>query len=308
MVGMKTFYSTLTLMMFLLVGCTGQPPVDTVQVPTLAQLPSATATPLPSATAFPTWTETASATPTETGTATPTPSVTFTVTPSQTITSTPTATATETPAPAEDVQAVDSLLALAQQATVLPQEFLIVPTQVVAVSPAAVSVPGQNINCVTAPTARIGEIYADDPSLAALLGCPVGGAVDIITASQVFQNGSMLYVQGSPGSIYVLASDSRFTRFDDTYNAAADPESTGQTPPSPTLYEPVRGFGKVWRTYVDVRERLGWATTTEAGNNSALQLFERGRMLTLPQRNQVLALIDDPGGGIGSWRSFSGAG
>jgi hypothetical protein len=35
--------------------------------------------------------------------------------------------------------------------------------------------------------------------------------------------------------------------------------------PPPGLYQPIRGFGKLWRTHPEVRDRLGWATAPEQG-------------------------------------------
>jgi hypothetical protein len=68
----------------------------------------------------------------------------------------------------------------------------------------------------------------------------------------------------------------------------------------------VRGFGKVWRANSDVRSGLGWALAPEAGGNAAMQRFERGWMLDLSQRGDVLVLIEDPGGLSGTWQSLPG--
>ena len=44
-----------------------------------------------------------------------------------------------------------------------------------------------------------------------------------------------------------------------------DPESDPALVPPAGLYQPIRGFGLVWRATPQVRERLGWATAPEAG-------------------------------------------
>jgi hypothetical protein len=41
--------------------------------------------------------------------------------------------------------------------------------------------------------------------------------------------------------------------------------------PPPRLYQPVRGFGLLWREEPGVRERLGWAVDREEGYQTALQ-------------------------------------
>ena len=41
--------------------------------------------------------------------------------------------------------------------------------------------------------------------------------------------------------------------------------------PPPGYYQPVRGFGLVWREQPNVRDRLGWALAPEAGFETAVQ-------------------------------------
>ena len=52
-----------------------------------------------------------------------------------------------------------------------------------------------------------------------------------------------------------------------------DPESSPTLVPPSGLYQPLRGFGLVWRTYPDVRAGLGWATAPEAGFETWKQGF-----------------------------------
>src|SRR5262249_32286451 len=105
--------------------------------------------------------------------------------------------------------------------------------------------------------------------------------------------------------IYALFSDGRFQKFDDTFVAGVDPESSYLSPP-PGLMEPVRGFGKIWRNYPDVRTNIGWATAVEAGGQAVIQRFDRGWMLDLTQRGDVIVLIEDAGGITGTWRAAAG--
>jgi hypothetical protein len=47
----------------------------------------------------------------------------------------------------------------------------------------------------------------------------------------------------------------------DTLQPDRDPDLT----PPPGRYQPMRGFGKLWRGNTSVRERIGWATAPEQG-------------------------------------------
>jgi hypothetical protein len=125
-------------------------------------------------------------------------------------------------------------------------------------------------------------------------------------AWQAFERGFMIYLQGSPSVIYVVSNDGRFRRFNDTFVSGVDPESGGETPPQ-GLLEPVRGFGKVWRSNMDVRTLLGWATQPESGDTATVQPFDRGRAVYLPGQGQSYFLIDDAAQPGGTWRVVSGS-
>lgn len=288
----------------LLAACGGSPTPPVVgSLPTVAELPTQTATPtLPPITpsATPTASETATTVPSVT--ATVTASATITDTPSPTPTLTPTATAT-TPAP-PDNDALLSLIELAAQATILPQN-LIQP----ALAPTAAGIPpGQPVptTCPIPPPGGFGAVFANDPTLIQLIGCPLGSTTPVNSASQLYQLGGMFWLQGPPPVIYALLGNGRFQRYDDTYNANTDPFSGGETPPS-GLLEPVRGFGKVWRSYPDVRNGLGWASGDESGSTANIQLFDRGQMVYLPQRGEIIIMSFDTGNISGMWRAVPGS-
>jgi hypothetical protein len=126
------------------------------------------------------------------------------------------------------------------------------------------------------------------------------------SASQLYQLGGMFWLQGPPPVIYALLGGGRFQRYDDTYNANTDPFSGGETPPS-GFREPVRGFGKVWRSNMDVRNGLGWASSDESGSTANIQLFDRGQMVYLPQRGEIIIMSFDPGNISGTWRAAPGS-
>lgn len=333
-------------LLFLLAACSTPTPV--VVVPTLAVLPSATETPTPTETLTPTETPIPTETPTPPPTATFTVSpsstytetatytATMTFTPSLTITDTITPTFTLTPTDTPDLPMLGDLALLAASVTVLPPEIRygtgtltalaqiraltpdnatpgigVPPTAVPAGTMALVTLPPppDAAACAYPPPGNLNNMFASDPTLQPLLGCPVGAPpIPTLTqaAWQPFERGFMIYLQGSPGSIYVISNDARFRRFDDTFVSGVDPESSGEAPP-PGLVEPVRGFGKVWRNNADVRAMLGWALQQEQGDTASVQLFARGRAIFLPGYGQTYFLFDDPtfmGGG--TWRMVGG--
>lgn len=303
------------------------PTQTATEIPTQATTPTPSATPIPTDTSVPTDTGTPppsptnTLTPSPTATVTPSPTVTFTYTPSLTITNTITPLPSPTFTPSQELDSLGILAMLSERATILPPATLYNPPTLTAIAfaaqtlvaggaaltaapvegaPALPTLPSTNLNCATQPPAALSV----DPTLTQSLGCPVGSLVTTSTAVQSFERGTMIYVQGSPGSIYALALDGRFRRFDDTWTSG-EPETGGETPPL-GLIEPKRGFGKVWRLNLDVRGSLGWAVTDEQGATTSVQLFEHGRAVFLPQRGETYVLIDDPGGLTGSWRTLPG--
>jgi hypothetical protein len=241
-----------------------------------------------------------------------------------TITDTITPIPTPTFTPSQELDSLGMLALLSERATVLPPEMLYNPPTLTAVAfaaqtliaggfaptpvlgapsggaPPLATLPAGSVVCTTPPPATLNN----DPTVVQSLGCPVGSITTLTTAIQNYEHGAMIYIQGTPGSIYALTTDGRFRRFDDTWTSS-EPETGGETPPL-GLIEPKRGFGKVWRNNLDVRGALGWAVTEEAGASSSVQLFDRGRAVFLPQRSETYLLIDEPGGVTGSWRTLSG--
>ncbi len=266
-------------------------------------------------------------------------SSTPTLIPSLTITNTITPTLTDTPVPTPDLGPFGALVAAAANVTVLPIEQRYPPPTLTALAQlseqlrqATLAAMGPQIDpnatgsvigvtvlpvdgafatpfapapCPVPFTGAMGSIQLEDPALAALLGCPVGGPVSITAAYQPFENGAMIYAQGFPGSIYVLSSDNHYRRFDDIWIEGVDPDNMNMTPP-PNRYEPIRGFGKVWRSNPDVQAALGWAVASETGQTASLQQFDYGRAIYLPAQNQTyLLVVDAPGANNGSWRAFN---
>ncbi|MFN2189329.1 MAG: hypothetical protein ACK2T3_11230, partial [Candidatus Promineifilaceae bacterium] len=71
------------------------------------------------------------------------------------------------------------------------------------------------------------------------------------------------------------------------------------------MYQPVRGFGKLWREHPEVQERLGWALSRELGFDSTYQKqmtesLDPPVIFILAFNGQVLALTSR-GDDYGDW-------
>lgn len=86
--------------------------------------------------------------------------------------------------------------------------------------------------------------------------------------------------RGDTDMIYVLYRDGRWTSYPNEWQEG-DPEITcGEANP---LVTPIRGFGRVWCDYPDVRTALGAVTAGEIGDSaSAVQDFVNGAILVAP--------------------------
>ncbi len=96
---------------------------------------------------------------------------------------------------------------------------------------------------------------------------PTATTAEINVAEQVFEGGRMLWIQPTD-QIWVLVVTSEgegtWTVYDDTFEEGDVERDPTITPPQ-GLYQPERGFGKLWRETPEVREALGWAVTPEFG-------------------------------------------
>lgn len=152
-------------------------------------------------------------------------------------------------------------------------------------------------------------------------GCPYRPAALVRAAEQAFEHGRMIWLDVIPAassrsgvtqaaSIYVLYDAGVLDAwgvwqiYEDTWTAR-EPESDPNLVPPSGLYQPVRGFGKVWRTHPEVSDRLGWAIAPERGFQGAYQLGlndygQAGSAYLRAQDGNVLKL-DKGNGQSGYW-------
>jgi hypothetical protein len=107
--------------------------------------------------------------------------------------------------------------------------------------------------------------------------CPLYEASLTWAAEQSFENGRMIWLEEihsegyvAEGLILVFYDDGKYEQYEDAWTDA-EPESDPALMPPEGLYQPTRGFGKLWRERPSVRDRLGWALAQEQGFDSAWQ-------------------------------------
>jgi serine/threonine-protein kinase len=235
-----------------------EPPITTV---TPSPTPTSTETPLIALRL--TATPTPSPQPTDTSTASPT----LTPTPS------PTPTLTPTTAPEESSAAEPSPT---PSPTTLPAPL---PTPTFTATP-----------CPVAPAAEYVD-FLGDSILNELLGCPRTEAITVTAAWQPFEQGRLLW-RKDLNLIYVLKPDHTWLSTGDRWREG-DPDSDPAIVPPNGLYQPVRGFGQVWRELPGVRESLGWATAEEDGFEAVMQDFLGGLAWLDAEHKALFVLLND---------------
>jgi hypothetical protein len=99
-------------------------------------------------------------------------------------------------------------------------------------------------------------------------------------------------------AIYALHQDGAWLGYADTWQEGEPDHDPGLAPPE-GLYQPVRGFGKVWRESLGgATARIGWATAEERGGPALVQPFGNGTLLKAPDEG-VYALYFN-----GSWATL----
>jgi hypothetical protein len=117
--------------------------------------------------------------------------------------------------------------------------------------------------------------------------CPLEAATTSQAVEQRFEHGRMVWF-GADSTIYVFYDNGQYQRFADTWTSGM-PESDPEIVPPDGLYQPVRGFGKVWREQSGVRDGLGWALAPEQAFESARQAeHHEGSSSGAPQYLRIL--------------------
>jgi hypothetical protein len=216
-------------------------------------------------------------------TPTPEPAVTPTteVAPTETPTSAPLPTElpteepvpTDTPASVEEAEEAESVLPTPRAVSVLPSPT---PAPPLAADPCEEELTGQD--------AQIAQQFP-------VMGCPQGAPDLVDMARQPFQHGQMIW-RSDVDMIYVLNNDGTWRSFEDTFEEG-QPEVDAALVAPEGSFQPIRGFGKVWREQLGGPEAaIGWAVLPEAGINGSVQDWEHGFLVGfgLPDR---FVIFDD---------------
>ena len=96
---------------------------------------------------------------------------------------------------------------------------------------------------------------------------PTDTVADVQLAEQVFEHGRMFWIRHTR-QIWVMVNvppdnpGGDWFCYNDTYQEG-EPEIDESLVPPEGLFQPRRGFGKLWRTHPELQEGLGWAITPE---------------------------------------------
>ena len=127
------------------------------------------------------------------------------------------------------------------------------------------------------PVAGFGRVWNDNATVSTKLGCPTEAEKGVWAAEEVFIGGYMFW-RSDTDHIYAVYNDGTWQDFVDTWNEG-DPISDPAIVPPPGYYQPLRGFGEVWRDNATVMSKLSWATTEERGYYASVEAFAGGTML-----------------------------
>ncbi|MGN6697559.1 MAG: hypothetical protein ACTHMR_05335 [Thermomicrobiales bacterium] len=148
-----------------------------------------------------------------------------------------------------------------------------------------------------------GVLYITNERVREVLGPPSSTPPTVTAgAAQEFEHGRLIYWHNpatGAGLIAALCGDSQSGQvfvgsrlqlfFEDTWDAS---QPVGGGPgPQPGLYQPMRGFGKLWREHADIRQCLGYATMPdETAGTITEQAFAFGLLLSTPDGQEAYAL------------------
>jgi hypothetical protein len=103
-------------------------------------------------------------------------------------------------------------------------------------------------------------------------GCPDSKAAASIHVEQHFEGGWMIWVEVTH-EILVLFNDGQnpaWLRMPDTFQEGMPIQDDSIVPP-PDRFQPIRGFGLVWRENTTIRDRLRWGLMAETAYQGIFQ-------------------------------------
>ncbi|MBI1280310.1 MAG: hypothetical protein GC179_19450 [Anaerolineaceae bacterium] len=109
---------------------------------------------------------------------------------------------------------------------------------------------------------------------------PTATLGQIQVAEEVFEHGRIFWIQPRK-QMWVMYDNGQGTGewkvYDDTW-VDGDPASDPSIVPPEGKYQPLRGFGKLWREHQEIRDRLGFGITPEFGYVSNYEYHPGGQV------------------------------
>lgn len=138
--------------------------------------------------------------------------------------------------------------------------------------------------------------------------CPNDPARSVTAAYQSFERGFMIWYESN---IFVFYNNGTAVAYADTYTEADEATIRASAEGvAANLFVPVRGFGKVWATYPEVRSGLGWATAPEQGYTASVQNIVLNlvnsqyiyRLFVTRPNGTVVSVANTSGGSSYTWQ------
>ena len=183
---------------------------------------------------------------------------------------------TNTPDP-RIIQVTVTDTGIAVQATAVPPVSTV---GAVAVGPTATPEPNAPTAVTIAPAAAtiaapVVPTAAPAQAGTSVFPAPTDTRVQLYIAQENFQHGYMFWVSATKEDWVLLPAantpanqvptSGEWRIYKDTYLDSEPEFDPAIIPPATGLYQPRRGFGKLWRTTDELRAALGWGTTPEFG-------------------------------------------
>ncbi len=201
------------------------------------------------------------------------------------------------------------------------QAVTAVTPSVAATSGALPTAIATTIPATVVPTTAVPAISPTFGATATPNAFPTETRQQIYIAQEDFEHGYMFWVQATQ-DIWVLlppkdaSTAGEWRVFKDTFKDGEPEVDPTLVPPSASLYQPRRGFGKLWRANPDIRAALGWGKTPEFGINTSYVYQPGGYLdannkwiagpgthfLTTLSRETFEFHEPQPGQAFGTWR------
>ncbi len=152
------------------------------------------------------------------------------------------------------------------------------PTDV-SVSSAATDTTAPQVPTATATSTLIPA--TETPSIPPTVDVrPTATLGQIQVAEEVFEHGRMFWIQPRQ-QIWVMYDNGQgsgqWQVYENTY-ADGEPESDPGIVPPEGKYQPLRGFGKLWREHTELKDKLGFGLTPEFGYVSNYEYYPGGQV------------------------------